>query len=382
MALVRGRYNPFGGAERFVNTAVQALANEGLHLSVITRAWSGGGDADVVRCDPFYLGRLWRDAGFARCVCRTLATREYDLVQSHERIACCDIFRAGDGVHREWLRQRGRAANAWVRLGLAINPYHIYVQRAERRLFESPRLRAVICNSQMVRAEILREFAIAPEKCRVIYSGVDLEKFHPRVRAQAVGARERYGIPPAATVFLFLGSGFARKGLNACIEALAQLPADAHLLVVGKDKHESRYRALAQHAGIASRTHFMGGQAEPAPFYGMADAFILPTLYDPLPNAALEALACGLPVITSSKSGAAELIENGTHGFVCDALDVAGLVRAMSALLDADAARTMGAAARMVAQRLDARTMATQLIALYRELLHAPVDRASQDTHG
>ena len=382
MALVRGRYNPFGGAERFVNTAVRALANEGLSLSVIAREWAGGTDAEVVRCDPFYIGRLWRDAGFARCVCRTLAAREYDLVQSHERIACCDIFRAGDGVHREWLRQRGRAANAWVRLGLAINPYHIYVRHAERRLFESPRLRAVICNSHMVRDEILHEFAIAPAKCRVIYSGVDLEKFHPRVRAQAAGARVRYGIPPTATVFLFLGSGFMRKGLKACIEALAQLPADAHLLVVGKDKHESHYRALTQRLGIAQRTHFMGGQAEPAPFYGMADAFVLPTLYDPLPNAALEALACGLPVITSTKSGAAELIENGTHGFVCDALDIAGLVQAMSVLLDPNAARAMGAAARTAALQLDARTMATQLIALYRELLRTPAQADSAITHG
>ena len=126
IALVRGRYNPFGGAERFVNNALSALAREGLSLSVLTRAWDGAAaDVEVIRCRSFYLGRLWRDAAFARRVCRETATRAFDLVQSHERIPCCDVFRAGDGVHREWLRQRARTLSPLARLGSALSPYHI-----------------------------------------------------------------------------------------------------------------------------------------------------------------------------------------------------------------------------------------------------------------
>lgn len=377
IALVRGRYNPFGGAERFVNNALTSLARESISLSVITRAWDGAAaDVEVVSCRPFYLGRVWRDAAFARCVCRETASGRFDLVQSHERIPCCDVFRAGDGVHREWLRQRARILSPLARLGSALSPYHLYMKSMERRLFESPRLRAVICNSQMVRDEILRTFAIAPDKCRVIYTGVDIERFNPRLKHERAALRVHFQIPESAPLFLFLGSGFVRKGVAACLQALARVP-QAHLLIVGKDKDEPRFQRLARKLGIAPRVYFAGAQTEPAPFYGAADAFVLPTLYDPLPNAALEAMASGLPIIASTKSGAAELITNGEQGFVCDALDIGALTDAMHRLCDLPRAKSMGAAARIVAERLDTPRMAAQLIALYRELLGlTPGERA------
>ena len=69
----------------------------------------------MIRCEPFYIGRVWRDWGFARSVCAALKTHAYDLVQSHERVACCDVYRAGDGVHRQWLAYRARAAGPLAR---------------------------------------------------------------------------------------------------------------------------------------------------------------------------------------------------------------------------------------------------------------------------
>ena len=110
LALIRQRYNPFGGAERFVATTLDALMkNHDLSLTLITRQWTGGEHQHaVIECAPPHLGRLGRDYSFARCVQRTLARERFDLVQSHERIAGCDIFRAGDGVHAAWLEQRRR----------------------------------------------------------------------------------------------------------------------------------------------------------------------------------------------------------------------------------------------------------------------------------
>ena len=79
------------------------------------------------------------------------ATRSgFDLVQSHERISCCDIYRAGDGVHAQWLKNRARAISTARRWATALSPWHLYTLAAERRLFTSDQLRAVICNSQMV----------------------------------------------------------------------------------------------------------------------------------------------------------------------------------------------------------------------------------------
>src|SRR5688500_1930928 len=98
IALVRSRYDPAGGAERFVQAAIAALRAEGVTLSIIAREWPGH-DGSAILLDPFHVGSLWRDLGFARAVCREVARRRFDLVQSHERIACCDVYRAGDGVH-------------------------------------------------------------------------------------------------------------------------------------------------------------------------------------------------------------------------------------------------------------------------------------------
>lgn len=363
LALIRQRYTPFGGAERFVSRAMDALKTQGASITLLTRKWEGEGEALI--CNPLYLGSLWRDWGFARCVCRTLAQQDFDLVQSHERINCCDIYRAGDGVHREWLVQRSRVLGAWKRLGLRCNPYHRYTLAAERRLFASPKLKAVICNSRMVKAEIMQHFDIAEDKLRVIYSGVDLDAFHPRLKDQyRQTVRARLGIPEHVTLFLFVGSGFERKGLAAALRAL---PSNAYLAVAGHDRRALDYTRLAAQLGIADRVRFLGPQQDVKPYYGAADALVLPTLYDPFPNVALEALACGLPIITSTKCGAAELLAH--TGLIVDALDIPALCTAMTALLDQHRRAALGEQARRLACDYGLATMADNLLLLYGELM-------------
>ncbi len=369
IALIRGRYAEDGGAERFIARALAALQDQEVRVTLITREWPAGAGFDVLVCNPFYLGRVWRDLGFARCVCRKLAQKKFDLVQSHERIACCDVYRAGDGVHREWLRQRRRVLGWPRRLAIALNPYHAYVKAAEKALFTSPRLRAVICNSLMVKEEIRRYFGVAEEKLHVIYSGVDTDSFHPDLKKHRMAVRSRYGIPPDATLFLFVGSGFERKGIPILLEAMAALSESTHLLVVGRDKKLNKYRSRARRLNMERRVHFAGSHPDVGPFYGAADVLVLPTLYDPFPNVALEAMASGLPVITSLKCGAAELIENGKNGFTCDALDKAGLVQAMRRLTSKEEQEAQGKAARRTVESMNVADMANKLRGLYMSLI-------------
>jgi len=367
LALVRQRYSAHGGAERFIERALGALGEQGVAVTVLAREWIGD-PGRVVRCDPFYIGRVWRDWSFARAVCREIARRPFDLVQSHERIACCDIYRAGDGVHAQWLHNRRAALGALGRFGLALNPYHRYVLAAERRLFESPRLRAVICNSGMVENEIRARFGLA-KRTYVIYNGVDLQSFHPRLReAHRARARAELGIPDASMTYLFVGGGFERKGMFRLLPAFRSgANARAHLVVVGRDKTEARAKTLARDLGIGDRVHFLGARDDVRPWYGAADAFVLPSLYDPFPNAALEAMACGLPVIVTYQCGVAELIDEGANGMVCNALDAASL-SAFLGRLDPARAREMGARARETAARFGLEAMAQKFVALYRDL--------------
>ena len=372
VALVRQRYNAQGGAERFIERALAALARQGLAVTVLAREWTGEPATPVIRCDPFYLGRVWRDWSFAGNVCGEIARHSFDLVQSHERIACCDVYRAGDGVHAQWLRNRGAALGPLARAGIALNPYHRYVLAAERRLFASPRLRAVICNSRMVKEEIRRHFGTAEAKLHVIYNGIDLEAFHPRLReAHRASLRGRLGIPRDASAFLHVGAGFERKGVLRLIDAFALSDLkDAHLLVVGDDRTRTRAERFAAARGVASRVHFAGTQADVRPWYGAADAFVLATLYDPFPNAALEAMACGLPVLTTRQCGAAEIIDEGVNGFVVDALAVRDLAQRL-ARLAGPAAQEMGRRARERALGFSMEEMAGRFVSLYRGVLPA-----------
>jgi len=380
LALIRQRYTPYGGAERFIESALEALLERNVAITLYTREWPQT-NLQLMEphiCDPFYLGNLWRDWGFARAVSRAVGTTKANLVQSHERVLCCDIYRAGDGVHAAWLEERLHGASALARLSVALNPWHHYTLKMERKLFASPWLRAVICNSKMVRDEIKARFKVPDDRLPVIYNAVDSAAFHPGLREHRERIRARYKIPPEATVFVLVGSGYERKGVATAIAALAQLPAPAHLMIIGRDKRLGRYKRLARSLGVRERITFLGPQMDVKPFLGSADVFILPTIYDPFPNAALEAMACALPVITSTKSGAAELVEEHSAGLVCPSRDVEALAAHMRTLQNAETQGRFGANARRAVEALTPSAMTLKLVLLYKELLEASVAHRTQ----
>jgi UDP-glucose:(heptosyl)LPS alpha-1,3-glucosyltransferase len=171
-------------------------------------------------------------------------------------------------------------------------------------------------------------------------------------------------------VFVYVGSGFERKGVPALLEALAKAAVqDAYLFVVGTDKHLNRYAKQAARLGIGKQVIFTGGVKDARPYYAASDAFILPTRYEPLSNAVLEALACGLPSIVSTQCGAAELVTPGVSGYVCDALDIATLSSKISDLARPGVAASMRPAARAAVAHLGIEAMSARLLTLYRSLL-------------
>jgi UDP-glucose:(heptosyl)LPS alpha-1,3-glucosyltransferase len=373
LGLVRQRYTPYGGAERFVERAIEALLERGVGVRVYTRSWppARAGRIEPVICNPPYFGSLWRDAGFARSVRAALARDRPDIVQTHERIDGCDIFRAGDGVHRAWLAERLRTGDRAERLRIAANPYHRYVLGAEASVFASPSLKAVICISQMVRDDIRAFFRVPDDRLRVIYNAVDPDEFNPGVREHRDATRRSLGLSNRDVMFVLVGSGYARKGVHAALRAIARLSAHARLVVVGREKHPARYAAMARRAGVRDRVVFAGPQKDPRPFLGAADAFVLPTLYDPLSNAVLEALACGLPVVTSRRCGAGELVAAHRAGWICDADDDAALASHMERLLDAGERGRIAARAPGAVAALTPEAMSRQLLALYASVADA-----------
>ena len=373
LAVVRRRYAPFGGAERFIERSLDELQGMGIASTLVCADWdrtvSNDPRWEVVRLDVRAgMSRARNEANFDESLRSFLMTRKFDLVQSHERIPGLPIFRAGDGLHCEWLRQRRRIQSGFAQCLTRLDPYHRFCLRREHELYNHPALRVVICNSEMVRSEIAEHFPVALPKVRVIRNGIDVSAFFPPSQQQRAEARFRLGIPEDRVLFTFVGSGFERKGV-ATILRVAGLAPKARFLIVGQDKQLSSYQRRARRLGVAGRVHFLGPTQDVASCLNAGDAFIFPTLYDPGPNAVLEAMATGLPILTSEKCGLAEVVVPAGAGYAHDALDIAAFASSVERLLDPQLRLSMGAAARQAAEQLSLDALGENLHSLYRELL-------------
>jgi UDP-glucose:(heptosyl)LPS alpha-1,3-glucosyltransferase len=255
-------------------------------------------------------------------------------VQSHERTLGQDVYRAGEGCHGAYLAAlggpRGRAA------------YHRLLLALERRVFATTP--QVVAISQRGAAEIARLHGVPGDRLSVVYNGVDLTRFHPdhRHRLRAA-ARSEAGVPAAVWTALFAGSGFERKGLATALQALAAVgDRDTRLLVLGKGDTRA-YRDEAARLGVGERVAWLGPRPDVERWYAAADALVLPTRYEPFGNVHLEALASGLPVVTTTAAGGAEAVGDDA-GAVVPPGDAGAVAAALERLQAADAQRTAAAA--------------------------------------
>ena len=343
VALIRKKYSPFGGAERYLDTLVERLLGLGHEVHIFANQWESTTRNSKLETQKLFFHDVPMIKGlpflevlsFAINAGRLLKKERFDVIHSFERTLYQDIYRAGDGCHKEWLIQRAKYEPPWKTFLVRINPLHWSFLWIEKQLFSLHNTKMVIANSQRGKEEIIRHYDFPPDRIRVIYNGVDSNRFHPNNREKfRKGVRDRLGLTEDDKVVLFLGSGFERKGLSFAIESLNRMnERKAKLLVAGKD-NPRRYRRQARRLGVIDRVIFYGPTKEPEKLYAAADVFLLPTIYEPFSNACLEAMVSGVPVITSKGNGVSELIEHGITG-VCveDPSDVESLKGAVQMLL-------------------------------------------------
>jgi UDP-glucose:(heptosyl)LPS alpha-1,3-glucosyltransferase len=172
----------------------------------------------------------------------------------------------------------------------------------------------------MVKHDVMTRYGSPAEQISVIPNGVDLVRFHPRHRTgSSARLRQQCGFTAEHVVVLFLGTGYYRKGLDRVLEvfpALLRERPETRLLVVGYDTDMQRWQTHVRQRGLAAQVYFLGGRRDPEVCYGASDLYVLPTRYDPFANTTLEALATGVPVITTSTNGGWEVIVPGVHGAV------------------------------------------------------------------
>ena len=298
---------------------------------------------------------------FALAARRAVTDAGYDIVQSHERGLRQDIYRAGEGTHRAYLAAMGRR---WA----GVSPHHRLVCALERRIFSLRSARQIVAISRMGKGEIERLFATPPERVSLVYNGVDLARFHPDNRARlGRAAREALGLAREAWVILFVGSGFERKGLAPLLRALAQLADERCRLVVAGKGDARPYQELARQLALGARVSWVGPRRDIECLYAAADVVALPALYEPFGNVHLEALAAGVPVLTSAGAGGSELITRGQNGWVVPAPSAEAIAEGLRALRESDAAR-LAAAARASAEPFTYQAQAEGFETLYQQL--------------
>lgn len=282
----------------------------------------------------FALGKTWRMWCFARAVERLLAREPYDLVFGLGKTWSHDVMRLGGGLHRTYLELAHRDKLApWKRPFAGLGPRHRLALWIEQKAIAKGHCRLFITNAKMVAGDLSARYGVDPARIRTVYNGVDLARFGSRA-ARVEGARLRASLGwESQQVVLFLGTGYGRKGLDLLLDAWPALAAErpeARLMVVGFEAGEGRFRARARALGITDQVRFLGGRKDPENAYAAADLYALPTRYDPFANSTLEALASGLPTITSRTNGGSELIEERVQGSVIDLANRTDAVQALS----------------------------------------------------
>lgn len=365
LAIIRRRYTPYGGAERFIERLVPRLGERGIATTIIAEKWTPP-DANGAPCVIEARARGWTRAArfrsFGENVARVLAENHFDLVQTHERLTGADIYRAGDGVHAAWIARQERESPGWRSAWLRSDPYHRAVIETERRMASDDRLH-VVANSALVMDELHRLLGIPHERLTLIPNGVDTAHFAPATAEQRARCREAWNLPPDAPVACFVGSGFARKGAFRLVEAMRHLP-EVSLLVCGRDKAAAALESAARKSGAGARIRLTGPLDDVRAVLHAADVFVLPSLYDPSPNAALEALACGLPVVTTDDVGGARELAQAGAGFVCTR-DPEDIAAAVGRAVDADNRAAMSRHAREFALGFDRETVLRQWLDFY-----------------
>lgn len=282
----------------------------------------------------------------------------YDIVHAMLPVRNCDVYHPHAGIAAEaletgHLKYQGAFLQAVSRVANRLNRRRQRFGEVERLLLTGRRPPIVLCLSHYVMKNLQRHFTLPSEQLATLFNAVDLARFDRDHLSQAgEELRARLSIGPDDVVALMIANDFERKGLRQAIEAIGKAADPRLRLIVAGKQNPRPYRAMA--AALASeRVLFVGQASNPYPFYRAADFFLLPTRHDPCSLVVLEALAMGLPVISTVFNGACEIMTDGREGFVLrDPTDIVMLADAVKQLLDGNRRSEMAAAALALRPRL------------------------------
>jgi glycosyltransferase involved in cell wall biosynthesis len=293
-------------------------------------------------------------------------------------------------------------ANFWVRLAVsrlaarkgadpstlpivvtAVRSRAMSLRHLSTEWYLSRRSDRVIANSEGVRRELVSLARVRPEKIQVLHNFIDLDRFHPPTPSERVAARARWGLRPGEVALLLPGRIGIQKhqmGLALALRRLARagrLGDNVRVLLAGR-KRDRTYASLLPRLlrvlGLTDAVRFLGPVEEMVPLYHAADALVMPSLWEGLPNAVLEAHACGVPAVVSHAANIDRLVLDGESGFEVPTFDHSALAKGLGRMLALDDGerRAMGARGRAhVAEQFGPDRVLGETVRLYDDLLSA-----------
>ncbi|MEW6429768.1 MAG: glycosyltransferase family 4 protein, partial [Thermodesulfobacteriota bacterium] len=369
IALAMEKFQRFaGGAESYAVALAGSLLAAGWKVDCIGRQWGGepAGARFIEIKEPRFLPTWARMLHFALRHRRIVSEGRYDVVVGFGNTIAMNLYQSHGGVHwASTFRKVYSEPNPWLRTAKRLlilltpkNWMRSWIESAPFRLQPRP---VIVAISDLVREDIRRVHGLGRGEVELVYNGIDLDRFTAAAAASEarLAIRSRYGFSPADTVFLFVSFELKKKGMEPLLAALRLLTErnrrEAKLLVVGGLPSRKMQRYIDRH-GLAGTISFAGPQQVIGDFYAAGDAFILPTYYDACSLSVLEAMASGLPPITTESNGIAGILENGRDGIVLhhppDPEEIAG---AMTSLLDGPGRQAMGSRALATARRYSIR---------------------------
>ena len=395
IAINHTRFSPTGGIEKYVYSLVEYLLNGGHEVHCFVRRWEPYPHPRLhfhaVPALP--LGEGIKVLSFAYASALLLRGQRFDIVHAFSKTFEQDIYTDGSGCFDDYLIYL-RSASLWRRLTTFRPLLAVAIRHLERRRFgcvggsgdppttACPR---VLAMSRMAQEQILDRYDFPPDQIDVLYCGVDTTEFHPgSSQVWREDFRRQHETGPTATVILFVGNDYRRKGLATAIESLSRLQegsradgkkaggsrASTVLWVLGKDRRQAQYESLASRKGVQAR--FLGARGSPRDYLRAADVFVFPSLYDIFGNAALEALASGLPSIISARAGVSELVRDGVDGLLLrDPEDPEELRGHIQRLLPSDARSQISREARKTASLYSLEKHFEEVLDVYQAVIEA-----------
>jgi UDP-glucose:(heptosyl)LPS alpha-1,3-glucosyltransferase len=366
-----------GGCETYIADLARRLTADGHDVHLYARRWDPSAlpaALTIHRVQVPRVPRFLRPWVFGAACRRDLASANHQVTVGFDKLSGLDVLYPQGGLYaatvaHNLLKYRNplvRRLAGWLR---RIDPSHCSFLALDRYQYRRQPL-IVVAISEMVCRHFEEYYHLDPVNLRMVRIAIDLDRFdecdRPRRRLEW---RQQWGLSPEHTVALFAGMNYRLKGLEPLLRAVALLPAESpfRLLVAGSSD-TAAFERLARRLKIDERVRFIGYCPDMRNCYFAADFFVHPTFYDPCSLVVLEALACGLPVITTRYNGAAEVMHPPREGFVIDdPHDLEQLAGAMRQLLDPARRAACAQAARRTAAQWTFEHHYRQMLAVFAE---------------